>query len=166
MNEVSLKTKWGIIFWVSLVAYCITFWCFYLNTQYVSRGIDKAFYHNGPLSSLNESACSQMKGCTNLVYLGDLKLDKATNKYTIQASLTIKNENNLNPRVFDSLLDAKRGELPEYLNKHIGKVEIVELNGRRIIPAIDKRAAWFKSMSDNFPALIDNSIASVFKLVN
>lgn len=162
MNEVSLKTKWGMIFWLSMAAYCVAFACLYINTGYVVSNLGKEFT-TGTYKELGDTACKQMKGCEKITYFPSLIVDKEKNQFIVQAMIQTKNKDKADLVLLNNLADAKRNELPSYLNKRFGGFNLYQINGTYPKPMKDKRTESFKWISTE---LLDQSGSFVTSIIN
>ena len=165
MEHLKLTNKYGLIFWASLIAYICVFIGLYLNTQYITSGLNREFT-TGQVGKLKQVACEQTKGCIEMKYERFLRLDKESNKYFVQAIVKVKNKADFNPAIFNTLLDGARDKLPIYLNKRLGGIEVIMLNGQQLIKPVDNRPEWYKSMSDSFPDTLHSLNISVAKALN
>lgn len=144
MNQLSLSTKAGKVYWASLLGYCITFAAFFFNTQFALGKLDDEL-RSGSLSSIGATACARMKGCLDITYLPYLVLNKDTNKYIAQVAIAIKNTKNIDQSILLSLLEEKRASLPWYVNQKFDSFDVVMVNGVRK-PQAEKRADWYLSL--------------------
>lgn len=145
MTQVSLKTKAGKIFWASLIAYCVVFAAFYINTQYSFTRLDKEL-KSGSLSSIPAEACAMTKGCSDVHLLPYLVLNEETGKYVAQVAITMgKKSPHFDEAVLESLLDKRRASLPWYVNNKLDSIRIGSINGNTK-PSNLAKAEWYLSL--------------------
>lgn len=145
MNQVSLSTTAGKVFWASLIAYCLTFSAFYYNTQYTLGKVDEALSDSGILGQVRTEVCAKMVGCKDIAYSPYLIINDETKKYVVEVGINIKHPKDVNEKLLNSLLDAKRTSLPDYVNQKIDSFSIVMINGNRVKAAKNK-PYWYVSL--------------------
>jgi hypothetical protein len=154
MTQVSLNTKAGKIFWASLIAYCLMFAVFYINTQYSFNKLDLELKY-GRLSSVPLEACATIKGCTDAHFLPYLVLNEATGKYIAQVDITIgKKNSNFDESPLNILLEKMRPDLPWYINNKLESIQVGSVNGN-MKPSNLVKAEWYLSLEKKLGELYE-----------
>lgn len=145
MTQVNLNTKAGKIFWASLIAYCLAFTAFFINTQYSFDKLHEEL-KSGRLSSIPVEACAKMEGCTDAHFLPYLVLNEDTGKYVASVDVTLSNkQKQFDDSALNTLLEKNRPSLPWYVNNKLDSIKVGSINGNRK-PSNLVKAEWYLSL--------------------
>lgn len=153
MNQVSLSTTAGKIFWASLFGYCLAFGAFYFNTQYAIGELESEMRFRSTFNNIGRDACHRMNGCTGFTYLPYLVMNNETKKYVVEVSVNIKNTKNIDYDAFQAPLERVRSVFPWYVNQKLDSIKIVMVNNRKINVS-EKKPDWYLSLVSKLEQLI------------
>lgn len=129
MNQVSLSSTAGKLFWASLFAYCVAFSGFYFNTQYTLSRIDYEEQH-GVFLGFKGAICGSMgENCNDIKFVNYL-ID-SQRKYITYVDIHEKKKQPIDIVLLQRNYHEFMGRLPWYIRMQFGSsMEIKTINGK------------------------------------
>lgn len=129
MNQVSLSTTAGKLFWISLVAYCIAFGAFYFMTQYAQSRIVFEEEH-GVFATFKADACNHASSCTNFILSNEF--DTTQKKLITKLDVPYKRNKPINQEKLQQDYTALIGSLPWYVKRQFAGT--LQINASYLTP--------------------------------
>lgn len=128
MNQVSLSTTAGKVFWASLLLYCVTFGGFYFTTQYTLNRINFE-EQSGLFLGFKEAICNNGQNCSDIKYENNLVTEKK--KYLTFVDVKFKDSKSINMPMLQSNYAEFMSKFPWYIKMQFNSsMEIKTINGK------------------------------------
>ena len=128
MNQVSLSTTAGKVFWASLLCYCVAFGGFFFTTQYTLHRIDYEEQH-GAFLGFKDAICSGTQNCTDIKFENNLIDDNR--KYSTFVDVQFKKNQSENVALLQQNYTEFMRKMPWYVRMQFSSnMEIKSINGK------------------------------------
>lgn len=122
MNQMSISTTAGQLFWLSLIGYSIAFAGFFGLTQYTQARIAQE-ESNGVFAAFKASACNQQPACSEFTLTNTF--DSSSKQLITQLSMPYKLKKSVDQIKLQQDYSALIAALPWYVKRQFsGKLEI------------------------------------------
>ena len=126
MNQVSVSTTAGKLFWLSIIGYCAAFSGFYGLTQYAQTRISLE-ESSGVFAAFKDSACNHQPWCSDFTLSNTF--DATQNKLITQLTMPYKQKQSIDQVKLQQDYCALIAALPWFVKRQFaGTLEIVASN--------------------------------------